>query len=458
VRILLVAPYFPPQLAVASLRTHAFAATWARAGHAVTVLTTAKRADQRGLELSSAGFAVAEVAYRIPWLFEKLRGRHRAEEAALPICPTAPGAGWFQLLRRVRARTGIFSAVRMPDLTDFWVKPAIAWARAGPGWDMVVSSSGPHTAHLVARAVKAAGRARFWTADFRDLWTDNHLYCGLFPFTLREYREERSCLQLADLLVTVTDGLAERLAARAGKPVTVIYNGYDPEVFATLSAAPVYPPDGRVRLVYTGTLYPHGQDPTPLFAALRQLQAPQRSRLALVVAGPSCEHWRDLARRHDALDLLEGHGLVPREEALRLQRDAAALLLLDWHDPDQGVLTGKVFEYLRAPGPILVIGGRATSPLGKLIADTGRGYHLGQDPERIARALSDLVEAPQRLAQPIDLRLIETLSRPRQSLRLLAHLELLTQHGQRASGIDNHVSAPSLQPLTDGQTGRDAAA
>ena len=55
-RILLVSPYFPPQNAVASLRTHAFASWWARAGEDVTVLTTVKRSHQRGLDLDCDGF------------------------------------------------------------------------------------------------------------------------------------------------------------------------------------------------------------------------------------------------------------------------------------------------------------------------------------------------------------------------------------------------------------------
>ncbi len=415
-KLLLVAPCFPPLQAVASLRTHAFAAAWADAGHAVTVLTTAKRADQGSLELPRDGFRVVELAYPVPWFLERLRGQHRAEQAA----EDQPRRGWFGLLRRLQRQTGIFSAARMPDLTDFWVEPAVTWASAQT-WDVVVSSSGPPAAHLVARALKRGGVAPRWAADFRDLWTDNHLYRGLFPFTLRERFEEAACLREADLLVTVTEGLADKLAARAGKPVTVIYNGYDSPA---LRPEPAFPADGRVRLVYTGTLYPQGQDPTPLLRALQQLP-----NLLLVVAGPGGEQWRALARRHDILERVEVRGPLPRPEALRLQRDADALVLLDWHDAGQGVLTGKLFEYLRAPGPILVIGGQVDSPVARLVAATGRGLHVGADVERIRAALADL----RSLVGPVNVRLLETLSRPRQSLRLLAQLEGLHNRTHRAA-------------------------
>src|SRR5450432_1190521 len=72
-KILLVAPMFPPQRGVAPLRTHSFASEWAKAGHAVTVLTTLKRPDQVGLNLPVGGFEVVELPYLGPWPLEVMR-------------------------------------------------------------------------------------------------------------------------------------------------------------------------------------------------------------------------------------------------------------------------------------------------------------------------------------------------------------------------------------------------
>src|SRR5262245_13934317 len=252
-RILLVAPMFPPQRGVAPLRTHSFAATWAAEGHAVTVLTTLKRPDQVGLSLPNNGFEVVELPYRGPWLLELLRRLDRPEtavgkggQALAPAAHPPADAGGspkpgrtprvsggvgaadpkrllLAPLRRLKARSGVFSAVRQPDLTDGWVRPAVDWAGAHGPWDVVVGSGGPPAAHLAALGIKQAGRARRWVADFRDLWTDNHIYGGLFPFTLIERRRERRVLAAADRLVTVSPGLADRLRAKSGKPVDVIY-------------------------------------------------------------------------------------------------------------------------------------------------------------------------------------------------------------------------------------------
>ena len=126
-RVLLVAPFFPPHRAVASLRTHSFARAWAAAGHEVTVLTTPKREDQSGLPLPVDGFRVVEVEYRVPRLLERLRAGERSTRDAVRAMshrrPIVAGPV-YRSLRWLKRRTGIFGGVREPDLTDFWIDPA----------------------------------------------------------------------------------------------------------------------------------------------------------------------------------------------------------------------------------------------------------------------------------------------------------------------------------------------
>ena len=418
-RILLVAPMFPPHRGVASLRTYSFAATWAAAGHDVTVLTTPKRPDQLGLDLPITGFSVQSVPYEIPRLFEAVRRASRPAVRTLPT-PTAPGRlgrGWLSApFRWLKTRTGAFSAVRQPDLTDFWVRPAQDWARSHSPWDSVVSSSGPPAAHLVALGL--GDRTGFWMADFRDLWTANHLYSGLFPFTLAERRSEARVLMAVDGLVTVSPGLARRLSTRSGRPAEVIFNGYDADAFASLPAEPAFPADGRIRLVYTGTVYERGQEVGPVCAAVAA-----ESRATLVVASDRSDLWSAAARRYGLGDRLDMRGMIPRPEALHLQRDASALVLLDWRDPRAGVLTGKVFEYLMSPAPIWVIGGPTNSPAAELVRTAGRGVALGSGLERIRGAIRALPALPDggRLVPNRDF--IAGLTRQRQATRFLRLLE-----------------------------------
>jgi glycosyltransferase involved in cell wall biosynthesis len=423
-RILLVAPMFPPQRGVAPLRTHSFAFTWAAEGHSVTVLTTQKRSDQIGLMMPVNGFEVVELPYLGPWPLELLRRASRPEPEASAraaggtLADASGSAGiakrsLLALLRYLKARTGVFSAVRQPDLTDGWVRPAVAWGKTHGPWDAIVSSGGPPAAHLAALGIKHAGRARKWVADFRDLWTDNHIYSGLFPFTLGERGRERRVLAAGDRLVTVSPGLADRLRAKSGKRVDVVYNGYDPEAFASLDPQPAFPKDGRVRLVYTGTVYERGQDVSALCAAVAA-----EPIATLVVASDRPDVWLRADRRFGLCGRLDFRGAVPRVEALRMQRDASALILLDWYDPRHGVLTGKVFEYLMSPAPIWVVGGSPNSPAASLVKEAGRGMALGRDSERIRAASRELAAGKGLTLEP-NRAFIAGLSRGEQARRLL---------------------------------------
>ena len=83
---------------------------------------------------------------------------------------------------------------------------------------------------------------------------------------------------------------------------------------------------------------------------------------------------------------------LPRREALALQRDSEALLLLipDAAGRGRGVLSGKIFEYLASERPILAVvppGGAAA----ELIEQAGAGVIIAPDDvDGIARSLAEL--------------------------------------------------------------------
>jgi hypothetical protein len=300
------------------------------------------------------------------------------------------------------------------------VKPALQWCRSQSPWDVVVSSSGPFTAHLVARSIRCDGLARLWIADFRDLWTRNHLYRGLFPFTVYERALERRILSSADIVTTVSDGVAATLRRQGRNQVEVIYNGFD--ITSDTSAESVDGSDALVRIVYTGTLYPKGQDPGPLLRALAsilQSHSELAARTRLIVVGQGEAEWKQLVSQHHVERLVEIRGVVDHAQALRLQQQANALVFLDWNLPVEGVLTAKVFDYLRARAPILIIGGNSTSAASTLIARAERGKYFGNDESQITNAILQLVEGKTFLQGIANEQFISQYSRRNQSLQLL---------------------------------------
>lgn len=431
-RVLLISTFFPPQHAVASQRAWSFASTWAAAGERVTVLTTPTRPDQQGDEPAvTESFDIAAVPYSVPRMLEWLRRFEKIESPGdSDGTESSPGEANKKVIRtlarRWRQRTGAFSAVRMPDLTDYWVKPATAWAVSHGPWDVVYSSAGPYTTHLVARRLRQSGHAGAWIAEFRDLWTENHTFRGLFPFTVRERMFERDVLQSADALVTISEPLASRLAPHAAVPVEVIYNGYEPIKEAQLPAERRFcrgsSDKQMMNLVFTGTHYPPMQNPDPLLAAMRQLQEEHpdiAARLRIHVAGLSADGWRQAAAQLGVSELVEVHGFVDKTTARWMQRDADALVFLDWNGPEKGILTSKLFEYLASPAPILIVGGQENSCVDQFIRDVGGGVRLGADVPHIARTLRAFVLDPTGIDASRDQSVVRTYSRDHQSRRAL---------------------------------------
>lgn len=413
-RVLIVSPLYPPRLRVGALRTFSFARGFADAGHEVSVLTTAKRPDQGGLDVHDPRVRVVELPWRCGPLIDRLR-------ASCEVSPEVhvPGRG-KGFLGRLKERTGVFSSARMPDLTDGWVEPARQWGRANGPFDVMLTSSGPYTAHLVGLGLRES--ARLWIADFRDLWTDNHSFPGLYPFIMRERMLERRVLAQADVVTTVSEPLGEQLRRAGTRQVEVIYNGHFEREIEPVPSERVFPDDGLRRIVYTGSIYPRQQDCGPIFAALVSLGEKAR-RFRVVVAGSGQPHWQSVAEQHGVAHLFEHRGPVPRPMSLAMQRDADALLAVEFAGTCDGVLSGKIFEYLASRAPIIVTGPRGC--VGDLVEEAGRGVAV-ETPEQVREVLMGLLESrpPVRGMRRDDL--IASFAREAQAARLCQLAESLS--------------------------------
>ena len=143
-----------------------------------------------------------------------------------------------------------------------------------PSW--LISSGPTHTAHLVARLLKAILGAR-WLADLRDPWAHatRASIDGRGPIASGLNRiEERHMVGHADLIVLNTDRLLADFSARYPDSVEKLFtipNGYDlplprvPKLAVALDRKPV-------RLIHAGSLYGR-RDPLPLLSALADLIA-----------------------------------------------------------------------------------------------------------------------------------------------------------------------------------------
>ena len=255
--------------------------------------------------------------------------------------------------------------------------------------DAVLTTSPPGSVHLVGAAVRRATGAK-WVADLRDsLVAHPHRRNDSLAVRVKG-RASQGVAQLvgrsADAITCVSDAIADE--ARGFQPrgrVVTISNGCDFDDFAGLQ----YRPGERFRITHTGSFFGK-RDPRPFLTALADSGLDVVARFV----GDFRSSDREWAMSLGLGDRLELIPYASRQRALELQRDSDALLLLipEAGGRGQGVLSGKVFEYLASERPILA----AVPPDGAaadLIRDTGSGVIAPPDDVgALKEALVGLVE------------------------------------------------------------------
>ncbi len=444
-RILIISTYFPPQPSIASLRPHSLAKFWAQMGHDVTVLTTKKRnLDDLRLDLPQTGFTVVEVPYldivsmvvRLKQTFmkkEETHGSLTSEKASPTLKKYSRNiVSWLKNIGLwLRNSLGIFVNDRIPDPTDFWFYPAINVAKRlhkEKKFDWVVSTYAPPVSHLVA-GVLAKRYGINWVADYRDLWIENPFWVGKWPFTtLEKYLENKYVGQYADLITTVSESFSEIQKKKFQVPVYTIENGYDEDDYQHV--LPTYFRDIKKRIVYTGSIFPGKRDPSPLFAAIEGLAKRSNNKSQLMVDfevlffGRQNDWLDSLIVKYKVQPWVKQMGKVSRQDTLCIQNQANILLFLEREaGAGDGVLTGKLYEYLATRKPILGVGVSPNAISGALIEEAGVGIAVGTDVEKLTSILENFIKngAPFEINPNNDI--ISRYTRKRQAERLWKIME-----------------------------------
>jgi glycosyltransferase involved in cell wall biosynthesis len=240
--------------------------------------------------------------------------------------------------------------------------------------DAMISSSSPVSTHLIAEKLKSRWNIP-WIADFRDLWTQDYNYSDshIALRRLAERHLELRTLSKADALVTVSKVLAEnQMRFHKTKPVYVIPNGFDPE---EMESTPSDKLTDKFIITYSGSLHGCSRDPSSLFKAVQDLISEgimDPSHIQIRFYGDYEECLEKLIKHYEIQNIVRQYGLISRDDILKKQRESQLLLLLNWGDP--GVLTGKVFEYLAAQRPILLIS-KVGGAIEELLNETNTGIY-----------------------------------------------------------------------------------
>ncbi|WP_298765913.1 glycosyltransferase family 4 protein [uncultured Polaribacter sp.] len=280
------------------------------------------------------------------------------------------------------SKGGFLSFIRgnffIPDPKIFWVKKSVTYLEkyiTNNAVDVIISTGPPHSLHLIAQKLKQKLGVK-WLADFRDPWSDlyyNKDFKQLAFAKNRNLKLEKLVLKQANCVVTVSENLKKEFLKFANK-VHVVTNGFDDEINQEEETKL----DSKFTISYIGLL-PIQSNPKVLFAVLQELckgDAKFKEDLQLNFIGDIAA-----AIKHEITDCnltknTNFIGYVAHEKAIEFQNKSQVLLLLIPDVPNnKGIVTGKLFEYLKAKRPILAIGPE-NGDLSEILKDTNAGVVL----------------------------------------------------------------------------------
>lgn len=383
--LLVVAGEFPPLKTIGRIRTVKFVEHLRAHGWNAVVVTlepsgTEPNYDLKLLSEIAEGVEVVrlplvDIEAGIARFAKRLLGRP-VEPAALPD----PGATTTQekkpppptnpsLLDRAHGAVRWFlkNLVYIPDSYAPWAKEATKACLqlcAERKIDAIYTTLPPFSSAYVGHELRRRTGLP-WVVDYRDLWYGDVLREWLPEWRQRhELRIEKRLLKAADMIITVSGPKTEymrKLHPTLTSRWETLTNGYDVELYDTRERTrPVG--EGGIEFVYTGRLFKNRRG----YAFAEALGRISQSDPALVAnvkvrilggVEPSIRaKYDEILSRNGIAHLYDFAGDVSYAAAMNAQVNCDYLLLIvDTGETSDGVIPGKLFEYVAARRPIFAL-------------------------------------------------------------------------------------------------------
>jgi glycosyltransferase involved in cell wall biosynthesis len=257
----------------------------------------------------------------------------------------------------------------LPDAHITWLLPALKNARRivrERDVDVIWATCPPHSTALIGATLKRLS-GRPLVLDYRDDWIDTPWY-RTKPRVVRwiERRLESWAVRTADRVVLVTQASRQAFVARYRRQpdskFVLIPNGCDLDDFAAVRQIEV-PQRETFSIVHAGLLSADQgwrRSPDAFFAALRRIahDHPLVARqLRVTFTGQLPEPYRQQVKSNGLHDLIHEAGFVPHDAFLRLLREADLLLSINYQGFNT-LIPGKIYEYWAVGhAPILLLDG-----------------------------------------------------------------------------------------------------
>ncbi|MDB4857976.1 hypothetical protein OAH90_03010 [Alphaproteobacteria bacterium] len=278
-----------------------------------------------------------------------------------------------------------------PDTEKAWYQSAVSlsceYLRGKPG-SIVLSSSPYPVCHLIAKQVCVQLDLK-WVADFRDPWSQNHNYKMPIWRKLIDQITEVNSLKTANLIITVSDGVAIKLRQLHHAPVHVVRNGYQP----SCRYVDVSENSTKIKISYTGTVYPNHQSLLPILDALVIVRGQNINigrEFELNLFGVDRTYLDKEIKDRGLEEVVSHRRRLPRTEIRQIQQHSDILLFLNWETQGEyGIFPLKFLEYLDSRRPILATGKSSDIEIANILQKTKAGISIATAPE-IAEYLQDV--------------------------------------------------------------------
>ena len=358
-KILILTTYYPPDTAIAAVRPYMFAKYLKQYGHDVTVLRSGL------LHLNpDPNFSGHDGIRVITYLGENSPAMcfERDPDNFLYVPTTKKRRFSFLPDSLRRATSKVYHTFAAPYLFyrryhkvhrkgRFEPMKATLDRMKGESFDVVFSTYGALENTWGGEYASKLFGAK-WIQDFRDPIDSHHASKFSLPF-LRQI--QKNAVRNSDLCTAVSEDLAKHLSEQAGgTPVHTLYNGYEPNDTDAVSAVPE---KESLSFCYTGQLYAGLRDFSPLLKAICHLKTSGKvslDKIRIHYAGRDYACLLQQAEKYGISEILTDHGYVSRKEAAQMQAESDVYVVLSWNTKaEKGVLTGKLYEGIRAGKPIL---------------------------------------------------------------------------------------------------------
>ncbi len=448
-KALVVSYVFPPMAAVGGQRVVGFCKYLPEFGWKPVVLTVKKGVnsswDYSQLE------SVREITTYRSISFEPAIRRAVKDKSKIvyskAVDSQAASNERLSLARRIKRFVKYLISV--PDFAIFWIPFGIVRGLRVIRMEkisVIVSTSPPVSSHIIA-SILARITGLPHVADFRDLWTLNHVYHeNRYPEYVKKYDRfwERFVLRGADWVTTASPGftgqMKERFNQILGDRVWTITNGFDYGEIARQDK-PSVNNDGFMRFLYAGSLYSQFNPVFFLESLADWLKNNMTRKVRCDFYGDSDYDYSRYAAELGLGDVVFFHRYKSRSELLPMLSRADCLLLFLGFDPScANVIPAKLFEYMASGRPILALAPRGVTA--DIISRYEAGYAVtGSDKKTLIKCLDNLYDRGKTYEMGGELRYIDEFDKKRLTGRLAELLDRVAgvSREMRASGIGRKV-------------------